>query len=80
MVSPKDFQHRIKVKEIAHPKKKILLITLMSFQQGSKLWPFWSHMPPEFNLRDLKIYLGAFVRVQIIVVVWPAFISLQNLR
>jgi len=37
-------------------------------------------MLPKFNVCDLKIYLGAFVRVQIIVEVRPVFISLQNVH
>ncbi len=48
--------------------------------QGSKLRPFWSHMLPKCNLCDSKIYLGAFVRVQIIVVVRPLQFSAKCSR
>ncbi len=48
--------------------------------QGSKLRPFWSHMLPKCNLCDSKIYLGAFVRVQIIVVVRPLQFSAKRSR
>lgn len=33
----------------------------------TKLRPLWSHKLPKFNLWDIKMYLGAFVRVKIIV-------------
>ncbi len=48
--------------------------------QGSKLRPFWSHMLPKCNLCDSKIYLGAFVRVQIIAVVRPLQFSAKRWR
>ncbi len=48
--------------------------------QGSKLRPFWSHMLPKCNLCDSKIYLGAFVRVQIIAVVRPLQFSAKRSR
>ncbi len=48
--------------------------------QGSKLRPFWSHMLPKCNLCDSKIYLGAFVRVQIIAVVRPLQFSVKRSR
>ncbi len=48
--------------------------------QGSKLRPFWSQMLPKCNLCDSKIYLGAFVRVQIIAVVRPLQISAKRSR
>ncbi len=48
--------------------------------QGSKLRPFWSHMLPKCNLCESKIYLGAFVRVQIIVVVRPLQFSAKRSR
>ncbi len=50
------------------------------FEQGSKLLPFWSHMLPKCNLCDSKIYLGAFVRVQIIAVVRPLQFSAKRSR
>ncbi len=49
-------------------------------RQGSKLRPFWSHMLPKCNLCDSKIYLGAFVRVQIIAVVRPLQFSAKRSR
>ncbi len=49
-------------------------------KQGSKLRPFWSHMLPKCNLCDSKIYLGAFVRVQIISVVRPLQFSAKRSR
>ncbi len=49
-------------------------------KQGSKLRPFWSHMLPKCNLCDSKIYLGAFVRVQIIAVVRPLQFSAKRSR
>ncbi len=55
------------------------LLTLSS-SQGSKLRPFWSHMLPKCNLCDSKIYLGAFVRVQIIAVVRPLQFSAKRSR
>ncbi len=48
--------------------------------QGSKLRPFWSHMLPKFNLCDSKIYLGAFVRVQIIAAMRPLQFSAKRSR
>ncbi len=48
--------------------------------QGSKLRPFWSHMLPKCNLCDSKIYLWAFVRVQIIAVVRPLQFSAKRSR
>ncbi len=48
--------------------------------QGSKLRPFWSHMLPKCYLCDSKIYLGAFVRVQIIAVVRPLQFSAKRSR
>ncbi len=50
------------------------------YRQGSKLRPFWSHMLPKCNLCDSKIYLGAFVRVQIIAVVRPLQFSAKRSR
>ncbi len=52
----------------------------MEPSQGSKLRPFWSHMLPKCNLCDSKIYLGAFVRVQIIAVVRPLQFSAKRSR
>ncbi len=48
--------------------------------QSSKLRPFWSHMLPKCNLCNSKIYLGAFVRVQIIAVVRPPQFSAKRSR
>ncbi len=52
----------------------------MPTKQGSKLRPFWSHMLPKCNLCDSKIYLGAFVPVQIIAVVRPLQFSAKRSR
>ncbi len=63
--------------------KTIVLVFDAQFQalrQGSKLRPFWSHMLPKCNLCDSKIYLGAFVRVQIIAVVRPLQFSAKRSR
>ncbi len=51
-----------------------------TYKQGSKLRPFWSHMLPKCNLCDSKIYLGAFVQVQIIAVVRPLQFSAKRSR
>ncbi len=52
-----------------------------TWAQGSKLRPFSSHMLPKCNLCDCaKIYLGAFVRVQIIAVVRPLQFSAKRSR
>ncbi len=51
-----------------------------TLKQGSKLRPFWSHILPKCNLCDSKIYLGAFVRVQIIAVVRPLQFSAKRSR
>ncbi len=56
-----------------------VILAFMEYQ-GSKLRPFWSHMLPKCNLCDSKIYLGAFVRVQIIVVVRPLQFSAKRSR
>ncbi len=56
------------------------ILTVLIRYQGSKLRPFWSHMLPKCNLCDSKIYLGAFVRVQIIVVVRPLQFSAKRSR
>ncbi len=52
----------------------------LTSNQGSKLRPFWSHMLPKFNLCDSKIYLGAFVQVQIIAAVRPLQFSAKRSR
>lgn len=53
----------------------LTLITLNV--QGSNLQTFWSPMHLKCNLCGLKICLGAFMRVHIIVIVQPAFIPLK---
>ncbi len=50
----------------------------LTVDRARKLRPFWSHMLPKCNLCDPKIYLGAFVLVQIIVVVWPLHFSTKR--
>ncbi len=63
---------------VYHPSIQLCLPSIHT--QGSKLRPFWSHMRPKCNLCDSKIYLGAFVRVQIIVVVRPLQFSAKRSR
>ncbi len=72
------------LKKAVHARKPSNVAELQQFcqdeWQGSKLRPFWSHMLPKCNLCDSKIYLGAFVRVQIIVVVRPLQLSAKRSR
>ncbi len=58
----------------------IFIVSLKACDQGSKLRPFWSHMLPKCYLCDSKIYLGAFVRVQMIAVVRPLQFSAKCSR
>ncbi len=76
------FAHRLILKDGAVPaiKDPGHDSELQMVSQGSKLRPFWSHMLPKCNLCDSKIYLGAYVRVQIIVVVRPLQFSAKRSR
>ncbi len=66
--------------EISVPLRSTMQPDPKHLLQGSKLRPFWSHMLPKCNLCDFKIYLGAFVRVQIIAVVRPLQFSAKRSR
>ncbi len=68
------------VNQCTHTLACAVMKGLNSARQGSKLRPFWSHMLPKCNLCDSKIYLGAFVRVQIIAVVRPLQFSAKRSR
>ncbi len=73
-------KYNTQIRSNASGAMNMILDELRLAMQGSKLRPFWSHMLPKCNLCDSKIYLGAFVRVQIIAVVRPLQFSAKRSR